>query len=422
MAERKRILILTSDAGFGHRVAAEAVAAALQATHGDTCAVEIVNPLESEHVPTLLRDSQTDYDNLVREMPDLYKLGFRASDASVPSTVVESALTIMLFEAMADIVRHHRPDAIVTTYPIYQAPLGAVYLVTRHHIPLLTVVTDLVTVHRLWFHEAVDLCLVPTPEVHDLALKYGLPVSKVQVTGVPVRPDLAREDRDPAAIRAELGWQPHLTTVLAVGSKRVGRLPEVLRALNHSGLPLQLTAIAGGDDALYEQFQSVEWHLPAYVYNFVSNMPTLMHAADLIICKAGGLIVAEALACGLPLVLIDVLPGQESGNAEYVIQGGAGERAESGIEALEVVYHWLDRDGALLAERARNARHLGRPRAAYEVAERTWEAAQRGPSTKTGLRGMLVRSKLIKLLSRHGVPWRDKDAPGDEEQGADPEG
>jgi UDP-N-acetylglucosamine:LPS N-acetylglucosamine transferase len=65
-----------------------------------------------------------------------------------------------------------------------------------------------------------------------------------------------------------------------------------------------------------------------------------------------------------------VLPGQEEGNADYVIQGKAGERALDPVSALETIYHWLDQKGALLNDLAENARRLGRPRAAYQIAER----------------------------------------------------
>jgi len=405
MDDVKRILILTADAGFGHRSAANAIATALRETHGDTCAVEIVNPLGDKHVPALLRDSQTDYDRFVRSMPNLYRFGYQASDATVPSAVVDGALIVMLFEVMHDLVRHHQPDAIVTTYPLYQAPLGAVCAITRHYPPLLTVVTDLVTVHRLWFHEAADLCLVPTQAARDLAVREGFPAHKVVVTGIPVRPDLAEGNWDRAALRAGLGWRPDLTAVLAVGSRRVEHLDVALRALNHSGLPLQLIVVAGGDDEMYRQLQSTEWHIPAHLYNFVTDMPTLMHAADCLLCKAGGLIVSEALACGLPLLIVDALPGQEIGNAEYVIEGGAGELAERPTAALEIIHHWLAQDGALLAERARNARRLGHPRAAYDVAEQVWAAAQRGPRVKAS-HHIRERPRLVELLSRHGVPWQ----------------
>jgi 1,2-diacylglycerol 3-beta-galactosyltransferase len=377
MTDTRRILILTADAGFGHRSAANAIADALRETRGEGCAVEVVNPLEDKLAPAFLRRSQTDYDRVVRQLPDLYKFGYQASDSTVPSAIAEGALTVVLFEVMRRIVQRHQPDAIVSTYPLYQAPLGAVYTISRRSVPLLTVVTDLASVHRLWFQETADLCLVPTPQVRDLAVESGLGPDRVRVTGIPVHPQFIMEERAAAILRAELGWQPDLMTLLAVGGRRVKHLNDILRALNHSGLPLQLALIAGGDDELHRRWERTEWHLPAHVYNFVDNMPAMMRAADAILCKAGGLIVTEALACGLPLLLADVIPGQETGNANYVIDGGAGELARQPVDALESLCHWLARGGELLARRAACARRLGRPRAAYDVADLAWAAAER---------------------------------------------
>jgi 1,2-diacylglycerol 3-beta-galactosyltransferase len=207
---------------------------------------------------------------------------------------------------------------------------------------------------------------------------------RIIVTGIPVHPNLTHEDRELAAIRAELGWPPELTTVLAVGSKRVRNLPGILRVLNHSDLPLQLTVVAGGDDALYQQLQEAEWHVPAHVFNFVENMPVLMHAADCIVCKAGGLIVTESLACGLPILLTDLIEGQETSNARYVVDGGAGELVRNPLDGLETIYHWLAAGGEMLAQRSQSARSLGYPHAAYDVAGLAWEAALRGPQIRTG--------------------------------------
>jgi 1,2-diacylglycerol 3-beta-galactosyltransferase len=155
-----------------------------------------------------------------------------------------------------------------------------------------------------------------------------------------------------------------------VGSKRVQRLPDFLRVLNHSALSVQLAVVAGGDDELYAELQRTEWHLPTHLYNWVEDMPTLMRAADCVISKAGGLIIAETLACGLPLLLIDVLPAQEKGNVDIVLGSGAGDLALTPSDALDVLYHWLADGGALLAQRASNARAAGQPRAAFEIAER----------------------------------------------------
>jgi UDP-N-acetylglucosamine:LPS N-acetylglucosamine transferase len=371
----KKILILTADYGYGHRSAANAIAEALNETYRQECAVEIINPLVDPRAPAFFQENQNDYDKVVREMPDLYKLGYQASESRLVGSLVNSTFTLALFNVLREIIRQRQPDVIVCTYLFYQGILSAAFSVEKHHIPLLTVVTDLETVQPLWFHPAADLCLVPTQTVYDLAIEAGLPPQNVKITGIPVRPDLVKDNQDQASIKQSLGWHPDLFTVLAIGSKRVEHLYDALRILNHSGLPLQLVVIAGGDDELYQRFQETEWHVETHIYNYVTEMGTFMRAADCVLSKAGGLTVSEALACGLPMILIDVIPGQETGNANHVVSGNAGVLARDPIDVLETVCHWLEKDRQSYQHQAQNARRLGHPRAAYDVADLAWEAA-----------------------------------------------
>jgi 1,2-diacylglycerol 3-beta-galactosyltransferase len=366
----KRIVILTADAGFGHRKAADAVAAALQEAYGDACSVVVVNPLDDRRVLPLLRNSQADSDRFASDMRGIFDLGWNASRAAVPTASLGGALTVALFNVMRDILRTYLPDAIINTYPLYHPPLAGIFALTRRRVPLYTVVTDFGIVHPLWFNRAADACFVATEKVRQLAIAHGLSPEKVHITGIPVAPALTDRSRAPAEIRAALGWSPDLPVVLVVGSKRVQRLPDFLRVLNHSALPLQLVVVAGGDDDLYAELERAEWHLPMRLYNWVGDMPTLMQAADCVMSKAGGLIIAETLACGLPLLLVDVLPAQEKGNVDIVLGSGAGELALTPSDALEVLYHWLADGGARLAQRAAIARAAGRPRAAFDIAER----------------------------------------------------
>lgn len=406
MADKKRIMILTADAGFGHRSAANAIAAALEKDHGEECEIQIFNPMEDRRAPFYLRDSAADYDRLVRAAPELYRLGYDASDKEIPSFLVESVLTVALFEIMRDMIRTYDPDAIVSTYPLYQAPLTSYFTLNQYYVPLITVVTDLVTVHRMWFSPGVEMCLVPTTEVQALAVSNGISQNKIHVTGIPVSPAFAQTRRSKADLRRELGWDPRLPTILAVGSRRVDQLVENLNVLNHFGKPLQVVAVAGKDEELYAQMKAIDWHVPAHLYNFVTNMPDLMMASDAVICKAGGLVVTESLASGLPMMLVDVIPGQEEGNRDYVVQHGAGEMVETPLQMLETVSHWMGNGGRLLKERARNARRLGRPNSAMVVSELVWRSALRGPSAKHGRLG-IARSYLIDLLGRNKILWRE---------------
>lgn len=401
---KKRILILTADAGFGHRSAARAVVAGLEGKYGDLCQIDVVNPLDDRRAPILLREGQYDYDRLVRSVPELYRFGYDASDTTISSAIIESALTVLLFEVMLDLVRNYRPDAIVTTYPLYQASLEAVFTLRGQEIPLITVVTDLAAVHRLWFMRTVEVCCVPTQAVAAQALYHGLTADQVVVTGIPVNPTAFQDKRPRAQIRQELGWRDDLVTVLAVGSRRVDRLLDTLNVLNHFGSPLQLVVVAGKDHDLYEELRQMEWHVPVHLYEYVPNVPQFMRAADCVVSKAGGLVVTEALAAGCPMMLIDVIAGQETGNADYVVSGEAGDLARSDIEVLETMSHWMMNGQALLLERARNAAALGRPEAAYTIAEMVYQAACRGPQVH---RHLLSRRSLIDLLNRNQIKWGD---------------
>lgn len=368
----KHILILTADYGYGHRSAANAIAEALHKTHGQDCRIEIVNPLDDPHAPAFMRGDQENYNRVVREMPELYRLGYQVVEGRLAGDLFESSWTLILFNALRDIVRRQQPDVIVCTYPFYQGILDAIFTVEKRRIPLLTVITDLATVNRQWFHPAADLCLVPTDIVRSLAIKAGLSPEKVKITGIPVRPELASGNQEKSSLRSDLGWNQERFTVLAIGSQRVKRLYDSLRVLNHSGFPLQLVVVAGGDRELYQRFQETEWHVETHLYDYVSEMGTFMRASDCVLSKAGGLTVSETLACGLPLILIDVIPGQETGNADYVVSGGAGELAEDPVQVLEVMAHWLENDRDLYNQRVAKAHLLGRPDAAFEAAEYIW--------------------------------------------------
>jgi UDP-N-acetylglucosamine:LPS N-acetylglucosamine transferase len=179
----------------------------------------------------------------------------------------------------------------------------------------------------------------------------------------------------------------------------------MLNVFNHFGAPLQLAVVAGKDEELFRELQENEWHVPVHLYEFIENMAPLMHAADAIVCKAGGLIVTEALATGTPLMLVDVLPGQETGNAEYVVKNRAGDLVDEPILVLEALYHLLQKDARLLEERAQNARRLGRPESAYTVASMAWQAANSQRITK---QNWLTerRTRVIDLLERNKIKWQ----------------
>ncbi len=393
----KKILILTADAGFGHRSTANALCRAFEIQYGDAAQVLIVNPLDEPGALPFMRSAENDYDKLAREWPQFYKLGYKMSDLSLTTNVTEMAYVMMMYDPISRLMKQHKPDAVVITFPTYQYPVAAYRRISGMNVPIVTVVTDLVSLQKMWFSQSADLCLVPTQTAADLALERDLDPESIHITGLPVNPALADAPASKAEARRALGWPEDKFTVLAVGSKRVERLDAFARILNHSGHDLHLVGVAGGNVELYDALQSAEWHIPATIYDFVRNMPELMHAADCIVTKAGGLIITESLACGLPLILIQVIPGQETGNARFVVDEGAGDLTLEPLGFLDAMAHWLAGGRRLYQERAANARRLGRPDAAFVAANLIWQLAENGANERRK-RLPVSREKLKDLL------------------------
>ena len=397
---RKQILILTADAGFGHRSTANALARAFELRYGDAAEVTIVNPLDEPGAPPFLRSAENDYDKLATQWPSFYKLGYKMTDLALTTSATEMTYVLIMYDLIARLMKQHRPDVVVITFPTYQYPVAAYRRLSGSSVPMVTVVTDLLSLQKMWFTASSDLCLVPTQHAADLALERGLDPEIVHVTGLPVNPALA-DVPDKAEARAALGWPADKFTVLAAGSKRVERLDEFAHVLNHAGFDLHLVAVAGGNDELYARLQATDWHIPTTLHNFVDNMPAMLHAADCVVSKAGGLIVTESLACGRPLLLVQVIPGQETGNAELVTREGAGDLTLEPLEFLEAMGNWLADGARLYHQRAANARRLGRPEAAVAAADLIWDACREG-STQRASRFPIALDKMKELLQSFG--------------------
>jgi 1,2-diacylglycerol 3-beta-galactosyltransferase len=376
MDSKKRALILTVDAGFGHRSAANAVRDAILDKYADQMTVEVINGLDEPTTPAFLRDTQSDYDKYIKHIPELYHLGYEAMDNPIPTAILDRSIGLLLVDTMREIFNKYKPDVVLNTYPWFQSGISTLFTGRKNKVPQYTVVTDLSTVHRMWFHKKVTGCMVPNTLVAELGMSYGMPLEKVIITGIPVSPAISKEKRAKNDIRQELGWQPDLPTILAVGSKRVERLIDSINVINHFGAPIQVAVVCGKDENLFRELTHFDWHIPAYIYEYSDQVPTLMKASDLMLCKAGGLIVTESLAAGLPMMLTEIIPGQETGNAEYVTAYGAADMAESPIAILECLNHLMKDDQALLKKRAANAKFLGQPESAYAVVDILWKASR----------------------------------------------
>ena len=135
-------------------------------------------------------------------------------------------------------------------------------------------------------------------------------------------------------------WRP-LRFEDLIGQDHVAR---TLLACPH---PVQGLVVAGRDAALAADLRRLTAATAVRVLGYVPDVRPLMGAADVLVTKAGGMTLAEALAAELPLLLYGSLPGHERRNERFAARNGLALVARTRAELATA-----NRERADLAERA----------------------------------------------------------------------
>lgn len=365
----KRILFLMSDTGGGHRASAQAIAKAIHHLYPHTYET-IIEDIWKEHTPWPIDCMPDTYNWLSGPGVPFWKLLWKGTMMDTPRE--------RFFEVMAPIFRRHavpylqkiKPDLVISVHPVLNHT-GMDWLAHAGlgHIPFVTVVTDMVTVHPLWICPEVTRCIVPTRAAYNTAVGYGMPRHKLAIYGQPVDYRFAELIGEKRTLRRKLGLDENRRTVMIMGGGGgVGRMYEVSRAIAQTVPQAQLLIVTGHNEKLKAQLDKVAWEIPTHVYGFVENMPELMSTADMLITKAGPGTLSEAFIAGLPPIIFDYIPGQETGNVDYVLENKAGAYAHNIGDIVSLVRAWMDPANPQLQEMSRRAAALARPQAALDIA------------------------------------------------------
>ncbi len=393
----RRVLVLMSDTGGGHRAAAEAIRAAAQERYGEALQFQLVDVFR-DYTPAPFNHAPEIYPLWVNHAPPLWRLSYMLSDHKLTSGLIVRLLTAYWRRRIERMLADHPADMVLNVHSIIARPVMNILSERTPRPSTMTVVTDLVTTHAFWYDPRVDRCLVPTPAARQRGLAMGLQEAQIAVTGLPVHPDFVRRLAPQAEARRLLEIDPTLPAVLLVsGGEGMGPLFKIARAIDAKRLRCQLLIVAGRNRPLREQLDAQDWHQPTHIYGFVDFMPRLMAAADMIVTKAGPATISEACMAGLPVIISGRVPGQEDGNIQMLLEQDIGVFAPTPEAVAQAVAAWLNADPDEHQQRSRRARDLARPDAAWTIADEIHHLAhlatvQPGPHTTRARRRTLLAS------------------------------
>jgi len=369
MADRPHILFLFSDTGGGHRSAANAIIEALEIYFPGQVTTEMLDFFKV-YAPPPFDKAVTTYAPMA-QVPDLWELGYRLSNGKYRSKLIQDVIWPYVRKAAESLVQEHPCDLFLSVHPIINTPI--LRALEPGCKPYLTVITDLVTTHALWYNKNATLTMAPTEEARQRGIDLGMALEKIEVVGQPIADQFRQPSPSKAKLRKQLGWPEDQPVALVVGGgEGMGPIEEMVQAIDQAKIDLMMAIIAGRNQALQDSLKSANLQTAHKIYGFVDMMPDLMNAADVILTKAGPGTISEAFITGLPIILYSKMPGQEDGNVDYVVGKGAGVWAPYPEQVVTTLRYWIDHPEALLKV-ANTSKSLARPDASLNIAKRVVE-------------------------------------------------
>lgn len=365
-----RIGVFHVSAGTGHSSAARALSAALALRPGVEAHCEDVFDHVNEAARKLIRSAYNEISTKLQPLYTMVHSGINLEDAGA-ALRANSRMTAAGKPFLRRFVRHVEglaPDAIVCTM---QWPLHVLKDYARERgVPIYAVITDF-SVQSTWLMEGTAAYFVASPLNREVLLARGVPDEQIVITGIPVRLEIA-EPKDPAELRRRHGLPPDAAVITVFGGgvavARVRQMVEGLLRLERPGL---VVSVAGRNADLAAALADLGDGplMGLRRLGFVDYVDDLVAASDLVVTKPGGLITSEVLARGTPMIVVDPVPGQEEWNADFVAGTGAGVQVRVPELVPLAVSALLEQPERLALARARAAA-VGRPRAAFTIAER----------------------------------------------------
>ncbi len=334
---KTRILFIISDTGGGHRSAANAIMNALVQTDPEiTC--EMVDLLRASKIPGI-RNAPELYAFFSAKSIGLYNLLYRLSNYTGFMDLASKFLYQFARAHIHRAIEFFGPDLVVVIHPLAVRPICDYRDETSATWPIVTVVTDLVSIHASWATNRADLYLLPTAVAVQRVVQLGIAPDKTLLTGFPIHPRFFNIPVDNASARKSLALPAEQFTILLTsGGAGGGQVETLVKELEKQCPDCTLLVVTGRNQLLFERLGNRPAASPnTRIYQFIDNMEILMAACDIVVTKAGPGTIMEAATLGKTVVLTGAVGLQEEGNIKFVIDSQWGVYCPTPLKAGQTV-------------------------------------------------------------------------------------
>jgi len=356
-----RILITTASYGEGHNAAARAMETAFNEHAPGTALVVDVFALSCPRLNSVIRRT---YLAAINGTPRLWKHVYAWMDR--PITTRSIGLLWAQSRMLDAIIRRERPVAICSTFPAYAAILQRLARRGRLDVPHFNIVTDSISINSIWWRPGCDGWFVPNEDSAEVMRAAGVDPARIHVTGFPVTPFFRENEGIVTRPALGDGAAPRVLFIINSGTRNAEAT--ALRLLAEEDW--DVTCTVGRDEAMRASLTAVanRRRRPASILGWTDQIPRLLMSHHVVVSKAGGATTQEAIAAHCPMIVNQVVPGQEEGNCELLLRHGAGALATTPDATIETLRSAFAERGRGWSSWSRALERLARPDAARAIA------------------------------------------------------
>lgn len=325
----KRVLILYAKYGGGHLSAANSIQNFIEENYYFDTQVKSVDCVEYAS-PVLSGLTIEAYKDMAKKAPWAWKKVYYNSENGALSHI-STDIAKKMARKLHTLFKEFLPDIVISTHPF--ATQMTSYLKEYENVDckLATVLTDFAP-HAQWLvgKDYCDLFFVSNDDMKtELINDYDIPETKVFVTGIPLSDRFLDDFKEDECFDV-LRLKKEKKVLLFFGGGEFGlgekRTVKVLKSLANHLDEYQIVAISGRNKKMNNEFLKLYKKVKnddLHIYKYTTNVPELMYISSLVVTKPGGLTSTESLASGLPMLIINPIPGQEEENARFLEKSGA---------------------------------------------------------------------------------------------------
>lgn len=333
-----KALVLSITAGEGHNSTAKALCAYLHSIGCEAQMLDTFDYLNHALSETVSRGYLLVASNAKLAYKSAYRLAEKRNKSNSEISPTRATGNIMS-KKLSKYIDTYDPDVIICTQVFPAIILDVMKKKGELRAKTIGIVTDFMF-HPYW-EEAIglDYVVAPNEQMIMQALKKGFKEEQILTFGIPIHPKFSEKKYTKEQARAELGLDINKRTVLLMsGGVGYGNIDKTVSALDSVPLDFQIITVCGSNSAVKARIDELKTTKRILNLGFVDYVDKLMDAADCIISKPGGLTTSEAMAKGLPMIIVDPIPGQEDRNTEFLTNNGVAMAVSSTSTLDDVMY------------------------------------------------------------------------------------